>query len=183
MSICLREATRAPVTAKTATPNRSSMPVHVAIIANQLPILGAAGAFRRPQSVIQSPRAPRLCPFALSNENRKAKRKAFRFMMSRSFWVFVRSPSPLVFALARAGAYESGACRRRENSRSARISGSPPPPGMVASDAFPGFEDRERKAGSSSRIARAAYEQFLKSMNSGAIEVPGVAQCQSAKSC
>lgn len=53
--------------------------------------------------------------------------------------------------------------------------GLAPPPGMVMSDSFPGFEDRERKAGIIiSQLPGPAYEQFLKSMNSGAIEVPGV---------
>ncbi len=50
-----------------------------------------------------------------------------------------------------------------------------PPPGMVLSDNFPGFEDRERKAAILiSQLPGPAYEEFLKSMNSGAIEVPGV---------
>ena len=46
---------------------------------------------------------------------------------------------------------------------------------MVLSDSFPGFEDRERKAAIIiSQLPGPAYEQFLKSMNSGAIEIPGV---------
>lgn len=50
-----------------------------------------------------------------------------------------------------------------------------PPPGMTMSDSFPGFEDRERRAGIViSQLPGPAYEQFLQSMNAGAIEVPGV---------
>lgn len=57
--------------------------------------------------------------------------------------------------------------------------GLAPPPGMVASNSFPGFEDRERKAEIIiSQLPGPAYEQFLKSMNSGAIEVPGVANAK-----
>jgi hypothetical protein len=57
--------------------------------------------------------------------------------------------------------------------------GLAPPPGMVASNAFPGFEDRDRKAGIIiSQLPGPAYGQFLKSMNSGAIEVPGVANAK-----
>jgi hypothetical protein len=50
-----------------------------------------------------------------------------------------------------------------------------PPPGMTASQAFPGFEDRERKAGILiNDLPGPAYEGFLQSMNRGALDVPGV---------
>ena len=50
-----------------------------------------------------------------------------------------------------------------------------PPAGMTASEAFPGFEDREKKAAILiNQVPGITYEQFLKSMNSGAIDVPGV---------
>lgn len=50
-----------------------------------------------------------------------------------------------------------------------------PPPGMTASETFPGFEDRERKAGILiNDLPGAAYEGFLQSMNRGALDVPGV---------
>jgi hypothetical protein len=50
-----------------------------------------------------------------------------------------------------------------------------PPPGMTRSDNFPGFEDREKQAAILiSQLPGPAYEQFLKSMNTGAIEIPGV---------
>ena len=54
-----------------------------------------------------------------------------------------------------------------------------PPPGMVRSDNFPGFEDRERQAAILiSQLPGPAYEQFLKAMNSGAIEIPGVSNAK-----
>jgi hypothetical protein len=54
-----------------------------------------------------------------------------------------------------------------------------PPPGMTASAAFPGFEDRERKAAILlSQVPGEAYEQFLKAMNSGAINLPGVSNAK-----
>jgi hypothetical protein len=54
-----------------------------------------------------------------------------------------------------------------------------PPPGMTVSSAFPGFEDRERKAAILvSQVPGQAYEQFLKSMNSGAIDLPGVSNAR-----
>lgn len=57
--------------------------------------------------------------------------------------------------------------------------GLAPPAGMVASQAFSGFEDREQKAGIAiSQLPGEAYEQFLKSMNSGAIDIPGVSNAK-----
>jgi hypothetical protein len=57
--------------------------------------------------------------------------------------------------------------------------GLAPPPGMVVSETFPGFEDRERQAAILiSQLPGPAYEQFLKSMNSGAIEIPGVSNAK-----
>lgn len=57
--------------------------------------------------------------------------------------------------------------------------GLTPPPGMVAAESFPGFEDRERKAAILiSQVPGQAYEQFLKSMNSGAINIPGVSNAK-----
>ncbi|WP_428526299.1 hypothetical protein [Pseudorhodoplanes sp.] len=54
-----------------------------------------------------------------------------------------------------------------------------PPPGMTASAGFPGFEDRDRKAVIVlSQVPGDAYEQFLKSMNSGAINIPGVSNAK-----
>jgi hypothetical protein len=54
-----------------------------------------------------------------------------------------------------------------------------PPPGMTPSSAFPGFEDRDRKAAILlSQVPGAAYDSFLKSMNSGAINVPGVSNAK-----
>ena len=50
-----------------------------------------------------------------------------------------------------------------------------PPAGMVASTTFPGFEDREKKAAILiNQVPGPAYDQFLKSMSSGAINIPGV---------
>ena len=50
---------------------------------------------------------------------------------------------------------------------------------MTASSAFPGFEDRERKAAILlSQVPGEAYEQFLKAMNSGAINLPGVSNAK-----
>ncbi len=57
--------------------------------------------------------------------------------------------------------------------------GLAPPPGMVVSRAFSGFEDREKKAGIAiSQLPGEAYEQFLKSMSSGAIDLPGVSNAK-----
>ena len=57
--------------------------------------------------------------------------------------------------------------------------GLAPPAGMVVSRTFPGFEDREKKAGIViTQLPGEAYEQFLKSMNSGAIELPGVSNAK-----
>lgn len=57
--------------------------------------------------------------------------------------------------------------------------GLTPPPGMTMSDSFPGFEDREKKAAILiSQLPGPAYDQFLKSMNSGAIEIPGVSNAK-----
>jgi hypothetical protein len=54
-----------------------------------------------------------------------------------------------------------------------------PPPGMTPSSTFPGFEDADRKAAILlSQVPAEAYEQFLKSMNSGAINVPGVSNAK-----
>jgi hypothetical protein len=54
-----------------------------------------------------------------------------------------------------------------------------PPDGMTTSAAFPGFEDRDRKAAILlSQVPAPAYEQFLKSMNSGAINIPGVSNAK-----
>ncbi len=54
-----------------------------------------------------------------------------------------------------------------------------PPPGMTVSDSFPGFEDRDKKAAILiSQLPGPAYDQFLKSMNSGAIEIPGVSNAK-----
>ena len=54
-----------------------------------------------------------------------------------------------------------------------------PPDGMTASPSFPGFEDRDRKAAILlSQVPAPAYEQFLKSMNSGAINIPGVSNAK-----
>jgi hypothetical protein len=54
-----------------------------------------------------------------------------------------------------------------------------PPPGMTVSSAFPGFEDRDRKAAILvNQVPGQAYEQFLKSMNSGAINIPGVSNAK-----
>jgi hypothetical protein len=54
-----------------------------------------------------------------------------------------------------------------------------PPPGMQPSQTFPGFEDRERKSGILiNELPGPAYEQFLKSMSSGAINLPGVSNAK-----
>jgi hypothetical protein len=54
-----------------------------------------------------------------------------------------------------------------------------PPPGMTVSENFPGFEDREKRAAILiSQLPGPAYEQFLKSMSSGAIEIPGVSNAK-----
>lgn len=50
---------------------------------------------------------------------------------------------------------------------------------MTVSSTFPGFEDRDRKAAILlSQVPGQAYEQFLKSMNSGAINIPGVSNAK-----
>jgi len=57
--------------------------------------------------------------------------------------------------------------------------GLAPPSGMVPSRVFSGFEDREKKAGIAiSQLPGDAYEQFLKSMSSGAIDLPGVSNAK-----
>jgi hypothetical protein len=54
-----------------------------------------------------------------------------------------------------------------------------PPVGMTPSPAFPGFEDADRKAAILlNQVPAEAYEQFLKSMNSGAINIPGVSNAK-----
>lgn len=54
-----------------------------------------------------------------------------------------------------------------------------PPAGMTASNTFSGFEDRERKAAILlSQVPAQAYDQFLKSMSEGAINVPGVSNAK-----
>ncbi len=54
-----------------------------------------------------------------------------------------------------------------------------PPPGMTASTAFPGFEDRERKAAILlNQVPGPAYEHFLKAMSAGAINIPGVSNAK-----
>jgi hypothetical protein len=54
-----------------------------------------------------------------------------------------------------------------------------PPPGMTASSAFPGFEDRDRKAAILlNQVPGQAYEQFLKAMSAGAINLPGVSNAK-----
>lgn len=54
-----------------------------------------------------------------------------------------------------------------------------PPAGMKPSTSFPGFEDQERKAAILlSQVPGEAYDQFLKAMNSGAINVPGVSNAK-----
>jgi hypothetical protein len=54
-----------------------------------------------------------------------------------------------------------------------------PPPGMTQSTAFPGFEDRDRKAAIlMSQVPGQAYDEFLKAMNSGAINLPGVSNAK-----
>lgn len=54
-----------------------------------------------------------------------------------------------------------------------------PPQGMTVSSTFPGFEDRDRKAAILvSQVPGQAYEQFLKSMSSGAINIPGVSNAK-----
>ena len=57
--------------------------------------------------------------------------------------------------------------------------GLAPPAGMTPSKSFPGFEDRDRKAGIViTQLPGEAYEQFLKSMSSGAIDLPGVSNAK-----
>lgn len=54
-----------------------------------------------------------------------------------------------------------------------------PPAGMTVSAAFPGFEDRDRKAAILlSQLPGEAYEQFLKAMSAGAINLPGVSNAK-----
>lgn len=54
-----------------------------------------------------------------------------------------------------------------------------PPPGMTPSASFPGFEDRERKAAILlNQVPGEAYEQFLKAMSSGSINLPGVSNAK-----
>ncbi len=57
--------------------------------------------------------------------------------------------------------------------------GLTPPAGMTVSEAFPGFEDRERKAAILiAQLPGPAYEQFLKAMSAGAINIPGVSNAK-----
>jgi hypothetical protein len=57
--------------------------------------------------------------------------------------------------------------------------GMVPPAGMTASAAFPGFEDRDRKAAILlNQVPGQAYEQFLKAMSAGAINLPGVSNAK-----
>jgi hypothetical protein len=57
--------------------------------------------------------------------------------------------------------------------------GMVPPPGMTASTTFPGFEDRDRKSAIIlSQVPGQAYEQFLKAMSAGAINLPGVSNAK-----
>ncbi len=54
-----------------------------------------------------------------------------------------------------------------------------PPPGMTVSSAFPGFEDRENKVAILlNQVPAEAYEQFLKAMSAGAINLPGVSNAK-----
>ncbi|WP_325699447.1 hypothetical protein [Pseudorhodoplanes sp.] len=54
-----------------------------------------------------------------------------------------------------------------------------PPPGMTASTSFPGFEDRDRKAAILlAQVPGPVYEQFLKAMSAGAINIPGVSNAK-----
>lgn len=54
-----------------------------------------------------------------------------------------------------------------------------PPAGMTASTAFPGFEDRDRKAAILlNQVPGEAYEQFLRAMSAGAINLPGVSNAK-----
>jgi hypothetical protein len=57
--------------------------------------------------------------------------------------------------------------------------GMVPPPGMTTSSSFPGFQDRDRKAAILlNQVPGPVYEQFLKAMNSGAINIPGVSNAK-----
>ncbi len=57
--------------------------------------------------------------------------------------------------------------------------GMVPPPGMTPSATFPGFEDRERKAAILlNQVPAPIYEQFLKAMGAGAIDLPGVSNAK-----
>jgi hypothetical protein len=54
-----------------------------------------------------------------------------------------------------------------------------PPPGMTASRTFPGFEDRARNATIQiNELPGPAYDGFLRSMNSGQINLPGVSNAR-----
>lgn len=54
-----------------------------------------------------------------------------------------------------------------------------PPAGMTPSQAFPGFEDRERGVlVQLSELPAPAYEAFLQSMNRGEINIPGVSNAK-----
>lgn len=94
--------------------------------------------------------------------------KAFSLMLSRfavlaSIWLTGLTPLAAAEAVFPAGSHI----------------GLVPPPGMTESDAFPGFEDRARKAAILiSQLPGAAYEEFLKSMQAGAINVPGVSNAR-----
>jgi hypothetical protein len=57
--------------------------------------------------------------------------------------------------------------------------GMVPPPGMTPSTAFPGFEDRDRKAAILlNQVPGQAYDQFLKAMSAGATDLPGVSNAK-----
>jgi hypothetical protein len=57
--------------------------------------------------------------------------------------------------------------------------GMAPPAGMTPSAAFPGFEDRDRKAAILlNQVPGQVYEQFLKAMSAGAIDLPGVSNAK-----
>lgn len=97
-----------------------------------------------------------------------------------------RSPKPkkspmtlrtalLLFALALSGPVQAADAVFPAGSHIGMV----PPPGMTPSTAFPGFEDRDRKAAILlNEVPGEAYEQFLKAMSAGAINVPGVSNAK-----
>ncbi len=81
----------------------------------------------------------------------------------------------LLFALVAAGPVQAGEAVFPVGSHVGLV----PPAGMTASATFPGFEDRDKKAAIVlSQVPGPAYEQFLKAMSSGAIEIPGVSNAK-----